>query len=136
MDIRITVPGASAAEIARGLAAARAVFDKAGISAERAAEARFAVEGWDDAGFPDDETYPDDEDFEFLHVWDEADEAAAAACCRDWPEEKRSQSADLELVDPEADARREKIMAASEAFARGLTPSQFEKEWEMRKLRA
>ncbi len=135
MDIRITVPAATADEIARGLAAAQAVFDKAGITAERAADARFALEGWDDAGFPD-ESYPDDEDFDFLHVWDEADEAAAAACCREWPEEKRPQSADLELVDPQAGARRKKMMAASEAFARGLTPVQFEKEWKMRRLRA
>lgn len=101
MDIRINVPGATADEIARGLAAAQAVFDKVCITAERAADARFAVEGWDNAGFPDDENYPGDRDFDFLHIWNEADEAAAAASCREWPEGKRLRSADLELVDPE-----------------------------------
>ena len=132
MEIRISVPGASSEEIERGLAAARAVFEEAGISAERAAEASFAIEGWDEAGFPDDDSYPDDEDFAFAHVWGEADEAAAAACCQDWPEEKRVRTADLELDDPEADARRAKMMAEMEAYSRGLTPDLFEKEWKMR----
>lgn len=132
MDIRINVPGASSEEIEQGLAAARAVFEEAGISAERAAEASFAIEGWDEAGFPDDDSYPDDEDFAFAHVWGEADEVAAAACCQDWPEEKRVRTADLELDDPEADARRAKMMVEMEAYSRGLTQDQFEKEWKMR----
>ncbi|WP_149763509.1 hypothetical protein [Neomesorhizobium albiziae] len=115
------------------MAAARAVFDEAGISPMRAAEASFAVEGWDEAGFPDDDRYPDDEDFALVHVWGEADEAAAVACCRDWPEEKQVRTADLELDDPEADARRAKMKAEMEAYARGLTPDQLEKEWKMRR---
>jgi hypothetical protein len=131
MDIRINVAGATIEEIARGLAAAQAVFNKAGITAERAADARFVVEGWDDAGFPDD-SYPDDEDFEFLHVWDDADRAAAAACCSEWPEDKRPETAGLELFDEETDARRAKLLAADEAYRRGLTPEQFEKEWNTR----
>ncbi|ESZ66609.1 hypothetical protein NL532_11555 [Mesorhizobium sp. C120A] len=36
-----------------GIATARAVFISAGVSAETAADGMFAVEGWDDAGFPD-----------------------------------------------------------------------------------
>ncbi len=103
----------------------------AGITPERAAEAVFDVEGWDIAGIPDDDdSYPDDEDFEFLGVWDEADHAAAAAACRDWPEDKRPKTAGLELFDEETDARRDKLLAASEAYKRGLTPKQFEKEWQ------
>ncbi len=89
MDMRITIDGATPEELAGGLAAAQAAFDKAGITAERAAEAVFDVEGWDITGFPyDDAHYPDDEDFEFLGVWDEADQAAAAAACRDWPDNR------------------------------------------------
>lgn len=129
MDIRIRIPGATPEEIERGLAAAKAVFAKAGITSERAADARFAVEGWDEASFPDDESYPDDDDFELIHVWDEADQAAAKAACYDWPEDKHVKSADLELVDPEADARRGKLFASMSAFQQGKTPEQFEAEW-------
>lgn len=52
MDIRINVDGASTKEIERGLAAAWAVFNKAGISPEQAADAVFSVEGWDVKDFP------------------------------------------------------------------------------------
>ena len=68
MDIRINVEGTSPEEIERGLAAARAVFEEAGVTAERAAEASFAVEGWDEAGFPADDRYPDEEDFALLRL--------------------------------------------------------------------
>jgi hypothetical protein len=105
----------------KGPAAARAVFEKADITPEQAADAVFSVEGWDDAGFPDDDA-PSDFDFKHCNVRREADEAAAAAVCERWPESRRIDSADLELVDPESDACREKMMAAVEAFARGLTP--------------
>ncbi len=127
----VRLAGATHEEVARGLAAAQAVFDKAGITAERAAAAIFNVEGWDIAGFPDDDaSYPDDEDFEFLGVWDEADRAAAAAACRDWLDDKRPKSAGLELFEEETDARRDKLQGASEAYKRGVTPEQFEKEWQ------
>ena len=115
MDIRLNVDGASTKEIERGLAAAWAVFNKAGITPEQAADAVFSVEGWDDAGFPDDDS-PSDFDFKYCNVWREADEAAAAAVCRDWPVTRRVLSADLELDDPEADARREHLFAEMEAI--------------------
>lgn len=37
---------------------------------------------------------------------------------------KRLRSADLELVEPESEVCRERMIASSEAFARGLTPVQ------------
>lgn len=54
MYITLTVEGAKPEEIARGLDAAQAVFDRAGVTPDRAAEARFNVEGWDIRGFDDD----------------------------------------------------------------------------------
>jgi hypothetical protein len=123
MDIRINVDGATTDEIERGLAAARAVFSKAGITPEQAADARFAVEGWDIRGFPNDE-HPDDDEIQFCSIWDEADQAAADAVCRDWPIARRVQSAEMELDDPEADARRERLFTTMEAIraASGRVP--------------
>ena len=121
MDIRINVDGASTEEVERGLEAARAVFAKAGITPEQAADARFAVEGWDVRGFPDD-AYPDDDEIQYCSVWDEADQAAADAVCRDWPVTRRVQPADMELDDPEADARREQLFADMEAIRAGRMP--------------
>jgi hypothetical protein len=117
MDVRINVDGASTDEIERGLAAARAVFSKEGITPEQAADARFAVEGWDIKGFPDDE-------IQFCSVWDEADQAAADAVCRDWPLTRRVQSAETKLDDPDADASRERLFAEMEAIrtASGRVP--------------
>jgi hypothetical protein len=123
MDIRISVPGATPEEIERGMAAAKAAFAKAGITPEQAADARFAVEGWDIRGFPDDE-HPDDDEIQFCSVWDEADQAAAEAVCRDWPATRRVQSADLELDDPEADARRQQLFDDMEAIRAGRVPHQ------------
>jgi hypothetical protein len=52
MTITIHVEGAKPEEIIRGLLAAQLVFDKAGITPDKAATARFVVEGWDIEGFP------------------------------------------------------------------------------------
>ncbi|MER9332892.1 hypothetical protein NKJ06_02565 [Mesorhizobium sp. M0293] len=100
MDLLLTVPGASPEEIARGIAAAQAVLDRAGITAIEAAEGLFALEGWDDASFPD-EGEPTEEEDEAASAWMEASRAALDACCADWPAEKRPVAADLQLlVDP------------------------------------
>lgn len=95
MTITIHVEGARPEEIIRGLLAAQLVFDKAGVTPDAAATARFVVEGWDIEGFP--EPAPDAE-LAISHVWDEADQAAVTACCAGWPQEKIPASADLELV--------------------------------------
>jgi hypothetical protein len=95
MTITIHVEGARPGEIIRGLLAAQLVFDKAGVTPDAAATARFVVEGWDIEGFP--EPAPDAE-LAIFHVWDEADQAAVMACCAGWRQEKIPSSADLELV--------------------------------------
>lgn len=46
MYLTMTVEGATPEEIARGLDAAQAVFDRAGVIAVQAAEGWFAMEGW------------------------------------------------------------------------------------------
>jgi hypothetical protein len=95
MTITIHVEGAKPEEIIRGLLAAQLVFDRAGVTPDDAATARFVVEGWDIEGFP--EPAPDAE-LAICHVWDEADQAAVTACCASWRQEKIPASADLELV--------------------------------------
>ncbi len=59
--------------LTRGLAAASAVFDRYGITPERAADARYNVEGWDISGF---KGRISAEDLDLCGVWDEANEAA------------------------------------------------------------
>ncbi|MBB6469466.1 hypothetical protein HNQ96_005356 [Aminobacter lissarensis] len=95
MTITIRVEGAQPDEIVRGLLAAQDVFDKAGVTPDQAATARFVVEGWDIRGFTG--KAPEDE-LAICTVWDEADHAAVQACCAGWPADKVPSSADLELV--------------------------------------
>lgn len=95
MTIRIAVEGASDDEIRRGLAAAQAVFDRAGVTAAEAAKARFITEAWDDYGFPDPQP---EAELEICDVWDDADEAALNACCAGWPEDRKPSSAELGLL--------------------------------------
>ncbi|MER9236907.1 hypothetical protein NKI56_33790 [Mesorhizobium sp. M0622] len=54
MNLLLRVKGASREEISRGVLAAEAVLERAGITAEEAAEGMFALEGWDISGFPED----------------------------------------------------------------------------------
>ncbi|MES0032509.1 hypothetical protein [Mesorhizobium sp. M0040] len=97
------VKGASGEEILRGLLAAEAVLERAGITASRqAAEGMFALEGWDISGFPDD-GQPTEKEDKAAQIWMEAQLAALEACCAGWSAEKRPAAADLELpTDPEA----------------------------------
>ena len=48
--------------MARGIAAAEAVFEQAGITALQGADDLFALEGWDIKGFLQDDKPTDDED--------------------------------------------------------------------------
>lgn len=95
MTIAIRVEGAQPEEIVRGLLAAKNVFDKAGVTPDQAATARFVVEGWDIRGFTG--KVPEEE-LAICTVWDEADQAAVQACCSGWDADKIPSSADLELV--------------------------------------
>lgn len=87
MELRLNIEGAAPEELARGVAAAEAVFAHAGITALQGAEGLFALEGWDIKGFPEDDQPTEHED-QAASVWMEADEAATAACCAGWPEDK------------------------------------------------
>lgn len=95
MAIRLQIEGARPDEISRGLAAAQQVFEKAGVTDEEAADARFAVEGWDVRQFTGD--VPEAE-LEICDVWDEAEDAAIAACCSGWPADRIPAAGCLELV--------------------------------------
>mgnify|MGYP001459875755 CR=1 FL=1 len=95
--ITLTVEGAEPEEIARGLAAAQAVFDRAGVTPDRAADARFNAEGWDIRGFDDDIS---GDDLAICTVWDEAEGAAIEACCAGWAKRPGPTAAYLKLVDP------------------------------------
>ena len=95
MTITIHVEGAQPEDIVRGLLAAQEVFDKARVTPDQAATARFVVEGWDIRGFS--EPTPEDE-LAICGVWDEADQAAVQACCAGWPADRIPNTAQLELV--------------------------------------
>lgn len=100
MDLILSVPGASPEEIARGIAAAEAALERAGFTAEEAADGAFALEGWDINGFPEDGL--DDRAGDAAQAWAEAHTAALEACCAGWPEERKPRDVDLELLtDPE-----------------------------------
>ncbi|ESX10461.1 hypothetical protein NKH34_13395 [Mesorhizobium sp. M1148] len=84
MQLSLEIKGALPEEKQRGIEAAKAVFAAAGISPEQAADGMFALEGWDDASFSADEE-PNDDDDNAASVWMDANKAAIAACCADWP---------------------------------------------------
>lgn len=120
MDVIMRARGASPEEMQRGIEAAKAVLDRAEMSAERAADGAFAVEGWDEMGFPADQE-PSEAECAAADVWYEANNAALQACCEGWPEEKRLRAFGLELlVNPEAqladrDTALAKLRALTEA---------------------
>lgn len=76
MTVTIHVAGAQPEDIVRGLLAAQAVFDRAGVTPDLAATARFVVEGWDIRGFA--RKVPEEE-LAICTLWDEADLAAVQA---------------------------------------------------------
>lgn len=96
MDIAINIPGASEAEIKRGLAAAMAVFDRNDTTPAEVAKARYAFDGWDLIGFPNDEK-PSLRVLEIHTVWFKAEAAAIEACCVDWNPIRVPTTAELEL---------------------------------------
>lgn len=101
MDLLLRIKGASSDDISRGTAAAEAVLERAGISAEQAAYGAFAIEGWDIRGFHEDEE-PPEAAYAAAQLWADAERAAIEACCAGWPEDKKPMTADMGLLtDPE-----------------------------------
>ena len=94
MTLTISVAGAKADEIRRGVAAAQKVFDEVGVTAEEVARARMEVDVWDMDGFPDP---PPNAALSIMELWDLADDAALAACCAGWRRAKWPRTADLAL---------------------------------------
>jgi len=97
MELRLNIEGATPEELARGVAAAEGVFERAGITPLQGAEGLFALEGWDIKGFPEDDKPTEDED-QAATIWMEADEAATTACCAGWPEDKVPRHQIMELI--------------------------------------
>ncbi|MFU0507925.1 hypothetical protein [Pseudaminobacter sp. NGMCC 1.201702] len=95
MYLHLSIEGASTAELRRGLDAAKAVFEKANMHPQTAAEGRFALEGWDIGGF---EGELSTEDSKAADVWMEADHAAIEACCADWPADRARPYEALQLL--------------------------------------
>lgn len=101
MDIMMDARGATPQEKQRSIAAAWAVIERSGLTAEEAAEGSFAVEGWDDMGFPPHQE-PSEDEYAAADVWWAASNAAIEACCEGWSDERRSQVHGLQLLhDPE-----------------------------------
>ncbi|WP_309086000.1 hypothetical protein [Chelativorans sp.] len=96
--LTLKVEGASDEDIRRGLDAAGAVFEEAGVHPAEASEGFFAMEGWDIGGFKGD---LDEEASRNADIWLKAQEAAVKACCEGWDESRKPVSGDLELIDTE-----------------------------------
>lgn len=84
MTMVLKVQGAAPEEIAKGLWAAQAELDQAGITDVQAARAQFDLEGWDVAYDMDQKRRPGAEVFEAAAALDRARDAAIAACCAEW----------------------------------------------------
>lgn len=99
MLLKLNIPDATEDELRKGLAAARRVFDTAGVHPVAAAEGWWALEGWDDSGFASEISEEDDAN---AAVWADAQEAAIAACCEGWDESRKPKGFVLEII-PTAD---------------------------------
>jgi len=93
MGLHLRIKGVSPEDIERGIAAAQAVLNAAGITAYRACAGMFALECWDDDGF---EGELSEEDSKAASAWLEAEGAAIDACCIGWPEDKKPGMSSLE----------------------------------------
>lgn len=101
MDIVMNARGATPEDKQRGIDAATAVLQEAGITAEDAADGSSAVEGWDDMGFPPDQE-PSEDEYAAAEAWWAASRAAMEACCAGWSDERKRDVCGLELLrDPE-----------------------------------
>lgn len=95
MTLVLKVPGATHDEIAKGLKAAQAMLDAAGVTAAQAAHAQFALEGWGIVYGLKDNVTPSDAIFDAAAALDQARDAAIAACCEGWAERPAEWSLDV-----------------------------------------
>lgn len=79
-SIKLTVPGATPAQLQAGLAAAQAFLQDRGITPEAAFGAHAELEIWDDQGI-DESSVPPEGPTAILKVWDQALDVAIAAAC-------------------------------------------------------
>ncbi|PZQ77792.1 MAG: hypothetical protein DI563_02610 [Variovorax paradoxus] len=79
-SIKLTVPGATPAQLQAGLAAAQAFLHEHGITPEAAFGAHAELQTWDDQGI-DESSVPPAGPTAVLKVWDQALEVAIAAAC-------------------------------------------------------
>lgn len=83
MDLYLNIPGATSEEIARGVAAARSLFDTVGITPYEAAAAHFRRVAWGDAGFQASDA-PTEAESRAADAWTAANAAAVKSCCLGW----------------------------------------------------
>ncbi|RWG40279.1 MAG: hypothetical protein EOQ63_29555 [Mesorhizobium sp.] len=97
--MKISIPRATPDELQSGLDAAIAVFRRAGVDPQDAADGVSIREGWDIAGFSEQFDISDQE-MEAAAIWDAADTAAVYAACAGWNEKgkQRPESAHLQLI--------------------------------------
>lgn len=96
--LRLTIEGATEDEMKKGIDAAKAVFDKAGVHPAIAADGWWAMQEWDEGGF----AYPlSEEDHRNGDIWLEAEKAAVNACCDGWEANHKPYLGALELVNTE-----------------------------------
>ena len=75
------------------------MFHKEGMNPVDAANGFFAMESWDDAGFPDDgDDAMTEEEGRGADIWLEATKAAVKACCSTWTDPPMPFTDSLELV--------------------------------------
>lgn len=79
-SIKLTVPGATPAQLQAGLAAAQAFLQDRGITPEAAFAAHAELETWDDHGV-DEGSVPPEGPTAVLRVWNQALDIAVAAAC-------------------------------------------------------
>lgn len=80
MTIILHVEGATPEALARGVAAAQAVFQAAKVTPWEAAQGVHARERWDISSV-DDAFVASDEELAAATAWDDAEEAALKVCC-------------------------------------------------------
>lgn len=91
----LDIAGAAPDEIQRGLMAARAVFDKAGISPREGDEARAAL--WERGSRLRSRREAAETSARYA-VWARAERAAIDACCAGWQPERRPTTIVMDLV--------------------------------------